>query len=213
MTTMASQNTSLTVVYSTVYSDADQRKHQSSASLAFVWGIHRDRWIPRTKGQLRGKCFHLMTSSCSSVLLWFVSFFDLTHIPHLQFTFNGTTWIHGNLFYILNWIKHIKTSCIRWSNKWCTILSSRVRRANYRTSILLIYLNFPSLIERDWLLSYLESFCKKWLTEPASSFWHGVVIIHLWIYEIQLLIGTLIAMISNHIQQSGISEEIGICDR
>ena len=65
MTTMASQITSLTVVYSTVYSDADQRKHQSSASLAFVWGIHRDRWIPRTKGQLRGKCFHLMTSSCN----------------------------------------------------------------------------------------------------------------------------------------------------
>ena len=64
MTTMASQITSLTVVYSTVYSDADQSKHQSSASLAFVWGIHRDRWIPRTKGQLRGKCFHLMTSSC-----------------------------------------------------------------------------------------------------------------------------------------------------
>ena len=66
MTTMASQITSLTVVYSTVYSDADQRKHQSSASLAFVLGIHRDRWIPRPKGQLRGKCFHLMTSSCST---------------------------------------------------------------------------------------------------------------------------------------------------
>ena len=65
MTMLASQITSLTVVYSTVYSDADQSKHQSSASLAFVWGIHRDRWIPRTKGQLRGKCFHLMTSSCS----------------------------------------------------------------------------------------------------------------------------------------------------
>ena len=63
MTTMASQITCLTVVYSTVYSDADQRKHQSSASLAFVWGIHRDRWIPRTNGHLRGKCFHLMTSS------------------------------------------------------------------------------------------------------------------------------------------------------
>ena len=64
MSPVASQITSLTVVYSTVYSEADQRKHQSSASLAFVWGIHRDRWIPRTKGQLRGKCFHLMTSSC-----------------------------------------------------------------------------------------------------------------------------------------------------
>ena len=60
---IASQVTSLTIVYSTVYSDADQRKHQSSPSLAFVRGIHRDRWIPRTNGQLRGKCFHLMTSS------------------------------------------------------------------------------------------------------------------------------------------------------
>ena len=41
MTTIASQITSLTIVYSTVYSGADQSKHQSSASLAFVWGIHR----------------------------------------------------------------------------------------------------------------------------------------------------------------------------
>ena len=38
---IASQITSLTIVYSTVYSGADQSKHQSSASLAFVWGIHR----------------------------------------------------------------------------------------------------------------------------------------------------------------------------
>ena len=41
MTTMASQITSPTVVISVVYSGADQRKHQSSASLAFVRGIHR----------------------------------------------------------------------------------------------------------------------------------------------------------------------------
>ena len=37
----ASQITSLTIVYSTVYSDTDQRIHQSSTSLAFVWRIHR----------------------------------------------------------------------------------------------------------------------------------------------------------------------------
>ena len=36
-----SQITSLTIVSSTIDSDADQRKHQSSASLAFVRGIHR----------------------------------------------------------------------------------------------------------------------------------------------------------------------------
>ena len=73
MGTIAFQITSLTTVYSTVYSGSDQRKHQSSASLAFVWGIHRDRWIPRTKGQLRGKCFHLMTSS------WNADIFSFCH--------------------------------------------------------------------------------------------------------------------------------------
>ena len=41
MSSMASQITSLKIVYSTIDSDADQRKHQSSASLAFVRGIHR----------------------------------------------------------------------------------------------------------------------------------------------------------------------------
>ena len=41
MGAMASQITRLTIVYPTVYSGADQRKHQSSASLAFVRGIHR----------------------------------------------------------------------------------------------------------------------------------------------------------------------------
>ena len=41
MVAMASQISSLTIGYSTVYSGADQRKHQSSASLAFVRGIHR----------------------------------------------------------------------------------------------------------------------------------------------------------------------------
>ena len=41
MSTIASQITSLTIVYSTIYSGADQSKHQSSASLAFVWRIHR----------------------------------------------------------------------------------------------------------------------------------------------------------------------------
>ena len=41
MTMLASQITSLTVVYSIVYSGVIQRKHQSSASLAFVREIHR----------------------------------------------------------------------------------------------------------------------------------------------------------------------------
>ena len=41
MGAMASQITRLAIVYSTVYSGTDQRKHQSSASLGFVQGIYR----------------------------------------------------------------------------------------------------------------------------------------------------------------------------
>ena len=65
MSAMASQITSLTIVYSSVYSVADQRKHQSSASLAFVRGIHRWPVNSPHKGPVTRKCFHLMTSSCS----------------------------------------------------------------------------------------------------------------------------------------------------
>ena len=39
--TIASQITSLTILYLTVCSGADQRKHQNSSSRAFVRGVHR----------------------------------------------------------------------------------------------------------------------------------------------------------------------------
>ena len=50
MSTVASQIPGVSIVYSTVCSGADQRKHQSSASLAFVKGIH---WWP-VNSQHRG---------------------------------------------------------------------------------------------------------------------------------------------------------------
>ena len=76
MCAMASQITSLAIVYSAVYSGADQRKHQSSASLAFVRGFHRWPVNFPLKGPVTRKCFHLMTSSwCMIKLLginWFI---------------------------------------------------------------------------------------------------------------------------------------------
>ena len=51
MGAITSEITNFMIVYSTVYSDADQRKQQSSASLAFVREFTGDRWIPRTNGQ------------------------------------------------------------------------------------------------------------------------------------------------------------------
>ena len=82
MGAMASQLTSRTVVYSTVYSSADQRKHQSSASLAFVRGIHRWPVNSPNKGPVTGKMFpfddvimkHWIDSFCSSMSECFNNF-------------------------------------------------------------------------------------------------------------------------------------------
>ena len=57
MDAMAFQITSLTIVYSIVYSGTDQRKHQSSASLAFVRGIHRGPVNSPHKGPVTRKMF------------------------------------------------------------------------------------------------------------------------------------------------------------
>ena len=54
MWSMASQ---ITIVYSTVYSGADQRKHQSTASLAFVREIHRRPVNSPHKGPVTRKMF------------------------------------------------------------------------------------------------------------------------------------------------------------
>ena len=49
MGAMTSQITSLASVYSTVYSGADQSKHQSSASLAFVSPVNSPHKWPVTR--------------------------------------------------------------------------------------------------------------------------------------------------------------------
>ena len=73
MTILASQITSLTVVYSIVYSGVNQRKHQSSASLAFVREIHRGPVNFPHKWPVTRKMFHLMTSSWAA--RWVTLFF------------------------------------------------------------------------------------------------------------------------------------------
>ena len=91
--TVASQITSLTIVYSAAYSDADQRKHHSSASMAFVRVIHRSPVNSPHKWPVTRKCFHLMTSSwivralfsCDYIIKW-----ESHQIPL------SLTWIHFN---------------------------------------------------------------------------------------------------------------------
>ena len=57
MSAMASQITDVPIVYSIVFSGEDQRKHQSSASLAFVRGIHRWPLNSSHQGPITRKMF------------------------------------------------------------------------------------------------------------------------------------------------------------
>ena len=77
MSTMASQITSLTTVYSNIYSDADQRKHQSSTSLAFV--LATDEFPAQ------------MASNAENVCIWW------WHITAI------TQWNHDDIY---NWCQY-----------------------------------------------------------------------------------------------------------
>ena len=57
MSVMASETTSLTILYSTVYSGTDQGKYQNSESLAFVRGIQRSPVDSPHKGPVPRKMF------------------------------------------------------------------------------------------------------------------------------------------------------------
>ena len=74
MGAMASQITSLNIVYSTVYSKVDQRKHQSSTSPAFVRGIHRWPVNSPHKGPVTRKIFPF-----DEVIITFMQINQSTH--------------------------------------------------------------------------------------------------------------------------------------
>ena len=72
MGAIASQITSLTIVYSNDYSDADQRKNQIPASLAVVRGIHRGPGYSPHKWPVTRKMFPfddvIMLTHCGPVM-------------------------------------------------------------------------------------------------------------------------------------------------
>ena len=74
MSVMASEITSLAIVYLTVYSGADQRKHQSSASLTSVRGIHR--WPVNSP--------HKKASNAENVSIWW-RYHDNSNVVEISF--------------------------------------------------------------------------------------------------------------------------------
>ena len=119
MSAMASQITNLTIVYSIVYSGADQRKKQSSASLAFVRGIHRWPVNSPHKVPVTRKCFHLMTSSWttfsnSGIFFWENIFTKITPRPRICSHLNLSLFVPSfeDFQYLEYW--RVEIICFQW---------------------------------------------------------------------------------------------------
>ena len=112
MGAMASQITSLTIVCSIIYSGADQRKHQNSASLDFVWGIHRSPVNSPHEGLVTRKMFpsSWMTSSCE---------------PCAETVTDTVAWDHTILvFFLLHMWALSVTICVCTDICWRTLLAA-----------------------------------------------------------------------------------------
>ena len=104
MSTLTSQITSLMIVYSAVYSGADQRKHQSSASLAFMREIHQWPVNSPRKGPVTWKMFPF------DVIME-----QLTHI--LEGGFTGNDWTNASEIALTDVMKCFSLAALKLS-KW-----------------------------------------------------------------------------------------------
>ena len=114
MSAMVSQITSITIVYSTLYSGADQRKHQSSASLAFVRGIHRWPVNSPHKGHVTRKIHPLddVTTQLWKLCVAFPTITD-SHFGHKRLII--TVWNHYHSFkYQSTNIAYVTTAGLLW---------------------------------------------------------------------------------------------------
>ena len=128
MGAIASQITSLTIVYSTVFADADQRRHQSSASLAFVWEIHRGPVNSPPKWPVTRKIF---------------PFDDVIMIRDES---EGFPWDHiFSIWKFWHFLKHVRS----WVEKECCCLSSvDISYVNFTNNILGSRFGFCVVSER-----------------------------------------------------------------
>ena len=108
MSTMASQITSLTIISSTVYSGADQRKHQSSTSLASGQGIHRWPVNYPHKRPVTRKMFPLCNTSV------------IMKRPLIRSNFGQFKWLFDTLVDIVTMSVNVTRFCFvcaSWDNK------------------------------------------------------------------------------------------------
>ena len=129
MTMMVTQVTSLRIIYSTVYSGADKRKHHSSASLAFVRGIHRWPVNSLHIGPVTRKMFPF-----DDVIMWPCYNGTLTVFQHVHqglFMFSKKPWLLWLLCY------------------WYLCITINPLRAKFFRGNINIYLYFVSFLHID----------------------------------------------------------------
>ena len=133
MGAIASQITSIKIVYSTVYSDVDQRKYQSSASLAFVRRIHRGPVNSPHKGPVTRKMFPfydvIMDYWCPGSVV-FSHFYGATAMAssykqRMKGSWKSQRWFHHALNRSICWQLSCTCFVMSWSGRqWskCEVL-------------------------------------------------------------------------------------------
>ena len=166
---MASQITSLTIVYSTIHSDVHQRKHQSPTSLAFVQGIHRWPVNSPHKVQVTRKCFHLMTSSWKWcwITLWYISkVFDLRVLVNKNC---WKSWFYkfSKNFNKLN-ARFIHESLIKLIYLWSEGSETITANTNYHMGALSIFIFGIHIMELSCQWIKWGKWCRLWAIEDLA---------------------------------------------
>ena len=106
------QITSLAIVYSTVYSGADQRKHQISAPLAFEWGIHRGPVNSPYKWPVTRKMFPFDhgVESIRGFALIIISYFRVASLPQCHEVY-GHNWPATKIVQNVKWMHTYGNTC------------------------------------------------------------------------------------------------------
>ena len=154
---MASQITGVPVVYSTDCSGGDQRKHQSSASMAFVWGIHRWPVNSPHKGPITRKMFpfddvimissHATKYSLKGKICCNLAMINVIHI-HIRVNYGGYKMIKYIMISHYNDVimgsitstnaSNAENVSIRWRNRniTCSIVSWEHRSGSRKSHLI-----------------------------------------------------------------------------
>ena len=174
MSSMASQITSLMIVYLKVYSGAYQRKHQSFAWLAFVWGNHRWPVNSPHKKPVTRKMLPFDDVIMNKVA---IDMLYHTHISwhHWNVSLNTTVWTKGMPF-----LYNVSTFILIYSRKIIVLLKFRWQLFQRRYSQ---YVNMGS--NNGWCLQATshcplsESTLVK-IPEPVMSDLHTEISHEVW---------------------------------